>query len=154
MPRPGRRFVILVADDDGDDFLLLKEALLADPQTQPALGEIRNVRNGEELMRYLLREGEYADPRNSPRPDLIFLDLNMPRKDGLSALREIRSDARLRHIPVNVFSVSNNIKDVLASYQNGANSFLTKPARYSDLVQMINVFKRYWLETVRLPGRE
>lgn len=151
MPSPDGRFVILVADDDGDDFLLLKEALLEVSPAPPA-EEIRNVQNGEELMNYLLRQGKYADPRNSPVPDLIFLDLNMPRKDGLSALREIRSNARLCHIPVNIFSVSNNAKDILAGYQSGANSFLTKPARYTDLVQMMSVFKRYWFETVRLPG--
>lgn len=145
-----KRFVILVADDDADDFLLLKEALFASAAAAAAI-EVRNVRNGEELMKYLLRQGEYAGPAEAPLPDLIFLDLNMPRKDGLSALREIRANGRLRHIPVNIFSVSNHALDIQACYDSGANSFLTKPAGFRQLVEMLEIFKRYWMETVCLP---
>lgn len=148
--KPG---LILMADDDPDDRLLVKDALV-ECGVQPGLTEaMRFVADGEELMDYLLRRGSYADAASCPRPDLILLDLNMPRKDGREALREIRSHAVLRRIPVVVFTTSRADTDIALVYDLGANSFVTKPVAFESLVNTLRVLSRYWLEVVELPPR-
>jgi CheY-like chemotaxis protein len=143
--------IILMADDDPDDRLLVKDALAECGAPAGLTEAMRFVCDGEELMDYLLRRGTYADPASSPRPDLIFLDLNMPRKDGREALRELRANAELRRIPVVVFTTSKADTDILLMYQLGANSFVTKPVSYEALVKTLRTITTYWLETVELP---
>lgn len=144
--------LILMADDDPDDRLLVKEALSECGAQSSLIDAMRFVGDGEELMDYLLRRGNFTVPASSPRPDLILLDLNMPRKDGREALREIRAHADLRRIPVVVFTTSKADTDVDLIYDLGANSFVTKPAAFDSLVNTLGLLSRYWLEVVELPS--
>jgi CheY-like chemotaxis protein len=142
--------VILMADDDADDRLLAKDAL---SECQLA-NDLHFVENGEELMDYLKHRGKYAAPDVAPRPSLILLDLNMPRKDGREALREIKSDPELRRIPVVVLTTSKADTDVSRIYELGANSFIAKPVTFDSLVNVMKVLGRYWIETVELPTKK
>jgi CheY-like chemotaxis protein len=141
--------VILMADDDADDRLLAKDAL----QECQFVQGLEFVENGEELMDYLRRRGQYAGLPEERRPGLILLDLNMPRKDGREALREIRSDPELRRIPVVVLTTSRADTDIAGIYELGANSFISKPVAFDALVNVMRNVKNYWLETVELPPR-
>jgi CheY-like chemotaxis protein len=107
------------------------------------------VENGEELLQYLRREGEY---RMAPgRPDLILLDLNMPRMDGREALREIKTDPELRRIPVVVLTTSEAERDVLESYNLGVNAFVTKPVSFEDFADAMEALGEFWFDFVKLP---
>ena len=139
--------VIVLAEDDADDRLLLQDAV-AECQWD---GGLRFVGDGEELLDYLLRRGKYGPPADAPRPGLILLDLNMPRKDGREALREIKADADLRRIPVVVLTTSRADTDIDRMYGLGANSFIAKPVRFEALVQVLRVLGDYWFKTVELP---
>jgi CheY-like chemotaxis protein len=136
-----------MADDDEDDRMMAKDAL----EEARLSNSIRFVEDGEELMDYLRRKGKYADPADSPRPGLILLDLNMPKKDGREALKEIKSDPGLRHIPVVVMTTSKAEEDVLRSYDCGVNSFITKPVSFAGLVDIMKALGRYWFDIVELP---
>jgi len=139
--------VILMADDDADDRLLVQDAF-----TECKLAErLCCVENGEELMNYLLRRDKYGVPDAAPRPGLILLDLNMPRKDGREALREIRAHPELRRIPVVAFTTSKSQVDVEAIYNLGANSFIAKPVAFDALVNVMATLMRYWFGIVQLP---
>ena len=141
-----------MADDDPDDRLLVRDAL-AECGAQPNLtNAMRFVGDGEELMDYLLRRDKFTDPSSCPRPDLILLDLNMPRKDGREALREIRAHAELRRIPVVVFTTSRADTDIGLIYDLGANSFVTKPVAFDSLVETLRQLSRYWMQVVELPS--
>ena len=138
---------ILLADDDEDDRFLAEQAF-----AESRLGnELRCVVDGEELLEYLRREGDYADPASAPRPGLILLDLNMPRKDGREALREIKADPDLRSIPVVVLTTSKQEQDILRSYDLGSNGFIVKPVTFDGLVDVVRTVGRYWFELVELP---
>jgi CheY-like chemotaxis protein len=140
--------VILMADDDDDDFLLTEKAL----KQSKLLNTLCRVKDGEELLEYLRREGKYSeDPTVCPRPGVILLDLNMPRKDGREALREIKSDEKLRDIPVVVFTTSKAEEDIYRSYQLGVNSFITKPVTFDGLIRVMQTLGKYWFEIVELP---
>ena len=102
-------------------------------------------------MDYLHRRGKYADPSQAPRPGLILLDLNMPRKDGREALREIKADPDLRTIPVVVLTTSKAEEDIVRSYTFGASSFITKPVTFDGLVEVMKTLGRYWFHIVDLP---
>ena len=141
---------ILMADDDPDDRLLAAEAL----RESRVGNDLRFVEDGEQLLDYLRRRGRWADPAQSPRPGLVLLDLNMPRKDGREALAEIKADPELRRIPVVVLTTSRAQADVLRSYDLGANSFITKPVTFQGLVDAMRVLGRYWIEIVELPPAE
>jgi CheY-like chemotaxis protein len=143
----GESAVILLAEDDSDDRLLIKDAL----EECQWRGELRCVENGEELLDYLLRRGAYKDV-DAPRPGVILLDLNLPRKDGRQALREIKADPGLRRIPVVVLTTSKAVTDVETSYDLGANSFISKPVQFDDLVNVIRMLGQYWFEVVQLPA--
>jgi CheY-like chemotaxis protein len=147
-----RQLMILMADDDPDDRLLVKDALAECHPEQRLAERVRFVDDGEELMDYLVRRGKFTDHASSPRPDLILLDLNMPRKDGREALREIRAHPELRRIPVVVFTTSKADTDISLIYELGANSFVTKPVAYDALVNTLGVMSRYWLGIVELPS--
>jgi CheY-like chemotaxis protein len=144
-PRP---IVILLADDDPDDCVLAREAL----EESRLANELHTVGDGEELLAYLRRTDAYADPGSSPRPGLILLDLNMPRKDGREALREIKADPALRSIPVVVLTTSRAEEDVYRTYDLGVSSFVSKPVTFEGLVHVMKVLGRYWFEIVELPG--
>jgi len=148
MTPQGKRITILLAEDDADDRLLVKEALAEGR----VLNDLRSVEDGEELLDYLRRQGRYADPETSPRPGLVLLDLNMPRKDGREALREIKADPDLKRIPVVVMTTSKAEEDVVRSYDLGANSYITKPVTFERLVELMKVMGRYWVEFVELPA--
>ena len=137
---------ILLAEDDDDDYFLTHRAL----QENRLRNEVARVKDGEELMEYLRHEGGYSK-EGPPQPSLILLDLNMPRKDGREALREIKSDPKLRHIPVVVLTTSRAEEDVVRSYQYGVNSFITKPVTFQGLVEAMKALGRYWFEVVELP---
>ena len=138
---------ILMADDDDDDCLLTREALVE----SRLANDLYFVQDGEELMDYLYRRGQYAQQSKSPRPGLILLDLNMPKKDGREALKEIKADPNLRRIPVVVLTTSKAEEDIVHSYDLGANSFITKPVTFDSLVEVIKTIGRYWFEIVELP---
>jgi CheY-like chemotaxis protein len=145
-----KRITILMAEDDEDDRLLTKEALEENRLTN----DLRFVEDGEELLDYLNRRGTYADRAQSPRPGLILLDLNMPRKDGREALQEIKGDPRLREIPVVILTTSKADEDIHRSYALGANSYITKPVTFAGMVEMTRTLGRYWFELVELPTRK
>lgn len=143
----GRPTVILMADDDADDRLLAQDALAE----SKIPSELHFVENGEELMDYLNRRGKYS-AASAPRPGLILLDLNMPKKDGRESLREIKANPDLRRIPVVILTTSQADADVGQIYDLGANSFITKPVSFDALVKMMRAVGHYWFETVELPN--
>lgn len=147
MTRPASPIVILLADDDPDDRMLAKEAL----EESRLANQLHFVEDGEELLDYLYRRGAYADPASSPRPGLILLDLNMPRKDGREALREIKADPQLRAIPIVVLTTSKAEEDIYRSYDLGVSSFITKPVTFEGLVEVMRTLGKYWFEIVELP---
>lgn len=147
MSKPSNSKVILLAEDDADDRMLVQRVL----ENELEFNDVRSVWNGEELMDYLKRRGPFADPETSPRPSLILLDLNMPRKDGREALVEIKSDPELRRIPIVVLTTSNSENDVEQSYSAGVNAYITKPPRFSDMVAAFKALHEFWFEVVRLP---
>ena len=138
---------ILLADDDPDDRMLTERAL----KKSRLANTIEMVEDGEELMDYLHRRGRYEDPSASPRPGLILLDLNMPRKDGREALQEIKSDPALRRIPVVVLTTSEAEQDILQSYDLGVNAFVTKPVTFDQLAEVLGLLGEFWFEIVKLP---
>jgi CheY-like chemotaxis protein len=140
----------LMAEDDPDDRLLIKEAF----RENHATDSIHFVKDGVELLDYLRRQDKYTNPGDAPAPDLILLDLNMPRKDGREALEEIKTDPYLRHIPVVVLTTSNAVEDIMHSYDNGASSYIIKPVRFNGLVEAINGLMQYWVQVVCLPAKE
>lgn len=141
--------IILMADDDDDDFMLTEKAL----KKSKLLNTLYRVTDGEELLDFLLRKGEYTDPFRSPRPGVILLDLNMPRKDGREALKEIKSNPDLQDIPVVVFTTSKAEEDIYRSYKLGVNSFITKPVSFEGLIDVMTSLGKYWFEIVELPTR-
>ena len=140
--------VILMADDDEDDRLLTADAL----RISKVANELKTVGDGEELMDYLHHRGKYAPPASSPRPGLVLLDLNMPRKDGREALREMKADPALQSIPVVILTTSQTEYEIASAYNLGANSFIVKPVTFDGLVQAMKVVAEYWLQIVQLPN--
>lgn len=143
-PQP---ILILMADDDEDDILLTQKAL----EKGKLLNTLYSVQDGEELLDYLLHRGAYTDPEQAPRPGIILLDLNMPKKDGREALREIKSHPNLQDIPIVVFTTSKAEEDIYRSYRLGVNSFITKPVTFDNLIDVMQALGKYWFEIVTLP---
>ena len=139
-----------MADDDADDCLLVQEALRESKQPH----ELRIVRDGQQLLDYLRRRGDYRQSPSVPRPDLILLDLKMPRKDGREALSELKADPRLRSIPIVVLTTSTARDDIGFCYRMGVNSYITKPATFRGLVDLLSTLSKYWFELVELPAME
>jgi two-component system response regulator len=146
-PKP---ITILMADDDADDRLMTKEAF----EESRLVNDLRFVEDGEELMDYLKRRGKYTDPATSPRPGLILLDLNMPKKDGREALREIKADPHLKHIRIIILTTSKAEGDIFRTYDLSAASYITKPVTFESLVEVVRALGKYWLEIVELPAGE
>jgi CheY-like chemotaxis protein len=138
---------ILMADDDPDDRMLAEDAL----KEARLSNEIRFVEDGQALMDYLHQKNQYAKPETSPRPSIILLDLNMPKKDGREALKEIKSDPELRRIPVVIMTTSKAEQDIIKSYDLGANSYLTKPVTFDELVSVMRDLGKYWFNIIELP---
>ncbi len=138
---------ILMADDDPDDRQLTREAF----EEAKLVNDLRFVEDGMELLDYLNRRGKYVDPATSPRPGIILLDLNMPRKDGREALVEIKADPKFRAIRVIVLTTSKAEEDILRSYNLSAASYITKPVTFESLVDVVKTLGKYWLEIVELP---
>lgn len=150
MDKIARPITVLYADDDEEDRLLVKQAWEESHLANP----LHFVEDGEELMDYLHRRGKFAAMGNAPLPGMILLDLNMPRKDGREALREIKEDARLRSIPTIVLTTSKAEEDIYRAYDLGVNSFIVKPVTFQSLVELALTFSRYWFEIVELPPQE
>lgn len=141
-----QKHCVLVADDDTDDQFMLKEAFASLKFDK----EIRTVENGEELLDYLGKKGKYSD-ETLPFPKLILLDLNMPKIDGRQCLRLIKENPDYCKIPIIIFSTSNNPEDISQSYELGANSYIIKPYSYNELVEIIDIIKKYWFSVVKIP---
>jgi two-component system response regulator len=146
----GKPITVLMADDDADDRQMAKEAF----DESRIANDLRFVTDGEELMDYLHQRGKYSDPATCPRPGLILLDLNMPKKDGREALREIKSDPGLRNIRVVILTTSKAEEDIYRTYDLTAASYITKPVTFAGLVDVIKTLGKYWLEIVELPAEE
>lgn len=140
--------IILMADDDADDRAIAAEAL----REARLANELHFVEDGEKLMDYLRQTGDYSDPETAPRPGIILLDLNMPRKDGREALEEIKADPDLRRIPVVVLTTSTAEEDVYRSYDLGVSGYIAKPVTFGGLVEVMRNLGNYWFELVELPG--
>jgi CheY-like chemotaxis protein len=139
---------ILMADDDADDQMLTAQAL----HQYRLKNGVRFVNDGQELLDYLRHQGKFADAARFPEPDLILLDLNMPRKDGREALAEIKSDPALRRTPVVILTTSKAEEDILRSYDLGVNAYITKPVTFQGLVEAMRVLSMFWFELVKLPN--
>lgn len=147
----GPPVVIMMCDDDEDDRELTRDAL----QNAGLANQMRFAVDGQDLMDYLKRQGAYAGPdADAPRPGIILLDLNMPKKDGREALAEIKADESLRSIPVVILTISKDEEDIFRTYDLGVNSFITKPVTFAGLVEAMRVWQRYWFEIVEMnpPG--
>lgn len=142
-----KSLTILVADDDDDDRGFIRKAW----EKSRVANDLRFVEDGEELTEYLNQEGRYSDPASAPRPAVILLDLNMPRKDGREALREIKANTDLRQIPVIILTTSQADEDICRSYELGVNSYIAKPVTFGALVDVLQVLGKYWIEIVDLP---
>ena len=138
---------IIVAEDDEDDFKIIRETLKS---LLPGNG-LTWVKDGEELLDCLRHHGAFADKPAGNVTPIVLLDLNMPRMDGREALRHIRNDARTKHVPVIVLTTSGAERDIQAMYDLGANSFVRKPDRYDQFVEVIKAIEKYWIETVEVP---
>ena len=141
---------LLIADDDPDDRMMTQAAL----EESYLLNSLYFVENGQDLMDFLKRRGKYTDPATSPRPDLILLDLNMPRKDGREALMEIKADPDLRAVPIIVLTTSKSEEDILKSYDLGVNCFISKPVLFEELINVMRSIGQYWFDIVKLPNVE
>jgi CheY-like chemotaxis protein len=142
--------IVLLADDDADDRLMAQEAF----EEARLVNPLYFVEDGEQLLDYLYRRGQYTAPQAAPTPGLILLDLNMPKKDGRQALQEIKADATLRHIPIVVLTTSKAEEDILRTYDLGVSSFITKPVTFEGLVDLVRGLMRYWFEIVTLPPQK
>jgi CheY-like chemotaxis protein len=142
----GTPVVLLMADDDPDDVMLTRDAL----EQSRIVNDFHSVGDGNELLDYLRQEGEYTHS-SAPRPKLILLDLNMPRKDGRQVLKEIKADPLLRAIPIVVLTTSSAEEDVATVYASGAASYIQKPVTFEGLVRVVQALGNYWFQIVHLP---
>ncbi|HTI88758.1 MAG TPA: response regulator [Alphaproteobacteria bacterium] len=135
---------ILMVEDNPGDARLTQEAL----KESKMLNNLHHVRDGVEAMSFLLREGKYSD---APTPDIILLDLNLPRKDGREVLAELKEMPRLKNIPVVVLTTSDAEQDILMSYNLHANCYITKPVDLEKFIEIIRGIENFWLSIVKLP---
>ncbi len=140
-------YTILLADDDPDDCLLFSDAM----EEVGLAHQIKTVHDGEALLDYLGACNRYEEGRSYPRPDLILLDLNMPKRDGREAIRMIKEDRQLRRIPIVVLTTSVSESDIVRVYEEGASSFLTKPTSFDGWIELIRLIDQYWFGLVHLP---
>ncbi len=145
---PSKRTVVIIAEDDPDDRLLIKDAI-KEASMQPV--DIFFVQDGAEMLDFLYHRGKYNQQAQSPHPELVLLDLNMPKKSGMEVLEAIKQDPALRTIPVVVLTTSHEPQHISRSYELGGNGYITKPQSYTELVEIMRNLNRYWFQTVRLP---
>jgi chemotaxis family two-component system response regulator Rcp1 len=144
-PQPNPRPIhILMVEDDPADVRLTREAL----KNKKVLTTMDTVEDGLEAMAYLQKKGDYAD---KPRPDVILLDLNMPRMDGREVLSELQKDPGLRRIPVIVLTTSEGEEDILSAYEMNANCYITKPVDWKQFIRVVELIEDFWLTVVKLP---
>ncbi len=143
----GNPAVILLVEDDEAHAMLTMRTL----EDEKIANEIHWVVDGEEAVNYLFRRGKYADKGKSPRPDLILLDLRLPKRDGHEVLREIKKSNDLKHIPVVVLTTSESEGDMVKAYSNYVNSYLVKPIDFGEFTEMIRELGFYWLIWNRHP---
>ena len=137
---------VICADDDPEDCLLLADAV-----KEAGLNwNLEFVEDGEELLKHLRK---HVNDTSSDQPAMILLDLNMPRKDGRQALREIKADSQLRHIPVIVLSTSTSVEDVASTFELGGNAFIPKPTSFQRFVEIMETVADFWLNTIIHPSR-
>lgn len=141
--------IILLAEDDDDDALLIEKSF----SEYRILNKLIRVKDGEELMEYLQCSGRYQDSQLAPKPDLILLDLNMPKKDGREALKEIKQHEDLKKIPITILTTSQSDEDIIRTYDSGVNSFVTKPVALNDFIKVVQEISDYWFDVVQLPSR-
>ncbi|MBI3333567.1 MAG: response regulator [Candidatus Omnitrophica bacterium] len=139
-----RAVTLLLAEDNQNDVVLISKAF----EGQRGLNILGAVENGEELLAYLRQEGAY---RQAARPDLVLMDIKMPGKNGLEALKEIKADPALRDLPVIMLSTSDRQEDIAESYRSGACSYLVKPVEFQQFREIARVFELYWAGISRLP---
>ena len=142
-----KSFNIVIAEDDEDDYLLIAETL----KKVENIGLIHWAKDGEELLSYL-DACDASDKSQDKNPSLIILDFNMPKKDGREALAEVKTNPKLKHIPIIVLTTSQADSDIEQAYQLGANSFIQKPFKYVDFKSTMEVLQQYWLNIVKLPS--
>jgi CheY-like chemotaxis protein len=135
---------ILLVEDSPTDALITREALAQ----AKVLNRLHHVEDGYEALAFLRRTGDFAD---APRPGLILLDLNLPKKSGLEVLAEIKADPHLQTIPVVVLTTSKASKEVETAYRNHANCFITKPVEFEDMARSIRALENFWFSIVTLP---
>lgn len=145
----GKPAVILLVEDNRGDQELTRRAL----QEGKIRNELRIVEDGEEALAYLFRSGKYKDPATSPRPDLLLLDLNLPRVDGREVLERVRADLKLCRMAVVVLTTSRQEQDILRSYELGCNSFITKPVDLDQFIRVVQTLEEYWFQIVVLPPK-
>lgn len=138
---------IVVADDDADDRLMIKDAFEESKLGNP----VDFVEDGVELLEYLNRQGKWSHLANQPFPGFILLDLNMPRKDGRTVLKEIKESKELHRIPIVILTTSKAEEDIIRTYNLGVNSFICKPVSFDKLVDIVKTVGHYWIEIVALP---
>lgn len=143
----GRIADVLLIEDDPGDIRLTSEVL----KGHKVLVNLHVVKDGYEGLDYIYQRGRYV---SSPRPDLILLDLNIPGKTGLEVLSQIKNDEKMRHIPVVVLTVSSQDHDIIESYKNFANCFITKPLELDNFIKVIHSIEDFWLSIVKLPTKE
>jgi chemotaxis family two-component system response regulator Rcp1 len=141
---PGRPIEILLVEDNEGDARLTKEALKENKMHH----ELNVVRDGEDALKFLKREGQYV---SAPRPDLILLDLNLPKKNGREVLSEVKKDLSLRRIPVVILTVSQSEEDIMKSYDLYANCYIAKPVDLNKFMEIVKFIKNFWLNIVKLP---
>lgn len=141
----GRAADFLLVEDNPGDVRLTQEAL----RSHKVQNNLHVVSDGEEAMAFLRKEGKYA---NAPRPDIILLDLNLPRKDGREVLADIKSDPSLKTIPVVVITSSEAEQDVIKSYNLNANCYVTKPVNLDQFIKVVQSINDFWLTIVKLPS--
>lgn len=144
----GKQTVVIIAEDDPDDRLLIKDAI---QEASPKNIDVFFVQDGAEMLDYLHRRGKYHSTAEAPTPELVLLDLNMPKKNGMEVLEEIKSDPALKTIPVVVLTTSHSPEHVQRSYELGGNGYVTKPDTFSELVDLMKKIEEYWFTTVKLP---
>lgn len=148
MTKDGKRTVVIIAEDDPDDRLLIKDAI---KEASSKKVDVYFVQDGAEMLDYLYHRGKYSSTSDAPWPELVLLDLNMPKKNGMEVLAEIKNDPALRAIPVVVLTTSHSPEHVQRSYELGGNGFVTKPSSFIELVELMKGIEGYWFKTVKLP---
>jgi chemotaxis family two-component system response regulator Rcp1 len=142
-----RQLTVLLVEDNPRDVRLTRRAFV-----QAGLPhDLRVVRDGDETLAYLRREGAYKEPSTAPRPDVILLDLNLPRMSGHDVIQCLKQDSRFKHIPVIVLTTSGRPDDVRLAYEAGANAYLLKPVEFARFTEIMAQLGKFWLETVELP---